>query len=117
MLYDDLDRFFGGAEPVMIHAGMTRGRWLGHIFQPAYFETWCTLYARVVNASIRLTKLHTDRWAAKTQTRGPNCPSCHNSDEFDVRPIASLPTALAEYTCRRCGTTTTRDPDRTGRHN
>jgi hypothetical protein len=112
-LYGDLNGAIHGSEGRLIHSGMYKGDWLGHIFRRDRYEEWCRYLASSVTTAIPLIRIHINEWQRLSSTNPPilRCDVCHNKTEFDIDESIFAGRAHSTIHCKVCGNSMTMDSE------
>jgi hypothetical protein len=112
-LYGDLNSAIHGSENRLIHSGMYKGDWSGHIFRKDRYEEWCRYFASSVATAIPLMRIHMNEWQRLSSTGTPilRCDVCHNTSAFDVEESTFGGRAHSTVNCKICGNSMTMDSE------
>ncbi len=103
-LYGQLNGAVHAAAESMLHRGIEKRRYLGHVFKSDDFQLWADLLGRSVKVGAELLRINIQQWEQTMVPGNIYCDMCH-SEVFD--PVDPEPRADGYQTlcCRQCGRT------------
>jgi hypothetical protein len=107
--YSLLNGYIHGSEEKLNNAGLDRGEWEGHIFQPARFEAWALVCTSLIEASLPLVKINLSQWATARSNLDLFCNVCHGHD-LETKQQRDEP-PMTQFQCKQCSHTFWRDED------
>lgn len=98
-LYRTLSGFVHGGERQLIHGGLARDEWKGHVFDNARLHAFLRIAKESIELAIRLVGIQVDQWALIRKTKGNFCSQCHQTAGITYSEFSFGELRLRRYTC------------------